>query len=199
MSGGPEVVVVLARRSPWRPGAHRPHAPVLGRPRDPAGRRYGIMNGVVPVRRPHAVARRLSRASPRPAAGSPPVQTPPGGTFGYLCRRVRRPVLPVLSDWEKQALLGSVFDMSFVDVAQAKLDLVVSRDPVCRTCNLDPINRLTEELAGRGRRGAAAGSSGRRGGQDRRRQRGRRGRPAPAGPRGAGRAAHPAAHPGAAV
>jgi MoaA/NifB/PqqE/SkfB family radical SAM enzyme len=50
------------------------------------------------------------------------------------------------SDWEKQTPLGSVFDKSFMDVAQAKLDLVVSRDLVCRTCNLDPINRLTEEL-----------------------------------------------------
>ena len=50
------------------------------------------------------------------------------------------------SDWEKQTPLGSIFDKSFMDVAQAKLDLVVSRDLVCRTCNLDPINRLTEEL-----------------------------------------------------
>lgn len=50
------------------------------------------------------------------------------------------------SDWEKQTPLGSVFDKSFIDVARAKLDLVASRDPVCRTCNIDPINRLTEEL-----------------------------------------------------
>jgi MoaA/NifB/PqqE/SkfB family radical SAM enzyme len=50
------------------------------------------------------------------------------------------------SDWEKQTPMGSIFEKSFMDVAQAKLDLIVSRDPVCRTCNLDPINRLTEEL-----------------------------------------------------
>jgi hypothetical protein len=50
------------------------------------------------------------------------------------------------SDWEKQTPLGSIFDKSFMDVAQAKLDLVISRDLVCRTCNLDPINRLTDEL-----------------------------------------------------
>jgi MoaA/NifB/PqqE/SkfB family radical SAM enzyme len=69
-----------------------------------------------------------------------------GAPFGYLFVGYDGQYYLCCSDWEKQAPLGSVFDKSFVDVAQAKLDLVVSRDPVCRTCNLDPINRLTEEL-----------------------------------------------------
>lgn len=50
------------------------------------------------------------------------------------------------SDWEKQAPMGHVTDLSFLDVTSAKLDHLVTRDPVCRTCNFDPINRLTEVL-----------------------------------------------------
>jgi MoaA/NifB/PqqE/SkfB family radical SAM enzyme len=50
------------------------------------------------------------------------------------------------SDWRKQASLGSVFDFSFLQVTRQKLEMVVSREPVCKTCNHDPINMLTEEL-----------------------------------------------------
>jgi MoaA/NifB/PqqE/SkfB family radical SAM enzyme len=50
------------------------------------------------------------------------------------------------SDWRKQASLGSVFDHSFLQVTRQKLAMVVSREPVCKTCNHDPINMLTEEL-----------------------------------------------------
>jgi MoaA/NifB/PqqE/SkfB family radical SAM enzyme len=69
-----------------------------------------------------------------------------GAPFGYLFVGYDGQYYLCCSDWEKQTPLGSVFDKSFVDVARAKLNLVVSRDPVCRTCNLDPTNRLTEEL-----------------------------------------------------
>lgn len=50
------------------------------------------------------------------------------------------------SDWRKQASLGSVFDHSFLQVTRQKLAMVVSREPVCKTCNHDPINMLTDEL-----------------------------------------------------
>lgn len=50
------------------------------------------------------------------------------------------------SDWRKQASLGSVFDASFLQVTRQKLAMVVSRDPVCKTCNHDPINMLTDEI-----------------------------------------------------
>lgn len=50
------------------------------------------------------------------------------------------------SDWRKQASLGSVFDHSFLQVTRQKLAMVVSREPVCKTCNHDPVNMLTEEL-----------------------------------------------------
>ena len=53
------------------------------------------------------------------------------------------------SDWEKQAPLGSVFDLSFHEVAKAKLAHLASREPVCKTCNLDPVNKLTEVLRAR--------------------------------------------------
>jgi len=50
------------------------------------------------------------------------------------------------SDWRKQASLGSVFDHSFLQVTRQKLAMVLSREPVCKTCNHDPINMLTDEL-----------------------------------------------------
>jgi len=53
------------------------------------------------------------------------------------------------SDWEKQAPLGTIFESSFLEVADAKLGCVTSREPVCRTCNLDPTNRLVEDLRAR--------------------------------------------------
>jgi hypothetical protein len=50
------------------------------------------------------------------------------------------------SDWEKQVPLGSVFDTSFVAIARRKLEHAMSREPICRTCNHDPINRMAYEL-----------------------------------------------------
>jgi len=40
--------------------------------------------------------------------------------------------------------MGSVFDASFLDVTAAKLQYAIDRDPVCKTCNLDPLNKLVE-------------------------------------------------------
>jgi MoaA/NifB/PqqE/SkfB family radical SAM enzyme len=50
------------------------------------------------------------------------------------------------SDWKKEVPLGSVFDTSFMSIRQQKLYHVTCREPVCKTCNLDPTNKLTEEL-----------------------------------------------------
>jgi MoaA/NifB/PqqE/SkfB family radical SAM enzyme len=50
------------------------------------------------------------------------------------------------SDWKKEAPVGNVFDASFLSVTRQKLDHVTSREPVCKTCNWDPVNRLTEVL-----------------------------------------------------
>jgi MoaA/NifB/PqqE/SkfB family radical SAM enzyme len=50
------------------------------------------------------------------------------------------------SDWKKETPMGSVFDESFESVTSTKLQLVASRELVCKTCNLDPLNGLTEEL-----------------------------------------------------
>jgi len=50
------------------------------------------------------------------------------------------------SDWEKKAPLGSVFDASFLDVTADKLRHTIDRQAVCKTCNLDPINKATEAL-----------------------------------------------------
>jgi len=50
------------------------------------------------------------------------------------------------SDWKKEAPVGTVFDHSFHAVTKAKIDHVLSREPVCKTCNLDSLNKLTEVL-----------------------------------------------------
>jgi MoaA/NifB/PqqE/SkfB family radical SAM enzyme len=50
------------------------------------------------------------------------------------------------SDWEKQTPMGSVFEKSFVDVVGQKVAHLLSRESVCKTCNLDPLNRLTDEI-----------------------------------------------------
>jgi hypothetical protein len=50
------------------------------------------------------------------------------------------------SDWKKEVPVGSVFDESFLSVTRKKLEHVTTRRPICRTCNLDPLNRLTGEL-----------------------------------------------------
>ena len=69
-----------------------------------------------------------------------------GAPFAYLFIGYDGQYYLCCSDWEKQAPMGSVFDRSFLEVTQAKIDHVTSRDPVCRTCNLDPVNMLTEVL-----------------------------------------------------
>jgi MoaA/NifB/PqqE/SkfB family radical SAM enzyme len=53
------------------------------------------------------------------------------------------------SDWKKEVPLGSVADVSFADVVLAKLEHTRSRGLVCRTCNLDPLNRLVEVMRAR--------------------------------------------------
>jgi len=50
------------------------------------------------------------------------------------------------SDWKKEVSFGTVFDGSFLDITAAKLRYVRERGPVCRTCNLDPVNALTDAL-----------------------------------------------------
>ena len=50
------------------------------------------------------------------------------------------------SDWRRAAPLGSVFDRSIASVTTQKLALVRSREPVCRQCSLDPLNRLDNQL-----------------------------------------------------
>ena len=69
-----------------------------------------------------------------------------GAPFGYLFVGYDGQYYLCCSDWKKEVPLGSVFDRSFADVTAAKLRHVSSRASICKTCNLDPINRLTDEL-----------------------------------------------------
>jgi MoaA/NifB/PqqE/SkfB family radical SAM enzyme len=50
------------------------------------------------------------------------------------------------SDWKKEASLGHVSDTSMIDILAGKFEYLRSREPVCKTCNHDPINRMTEGL-----------------------------------------------------
>jgi MoaA/NifB/PqqE/SkfB family radical SAM enzyme len=50
------------------------------------------------------------------------------------------------SDWRKEVPLGSVFDTSFVEITRQKLAHTSSREPICKTCNHDPVNRMAYEL-----------------------------------------------------
>jgi len=92
----------------------------------------------------------LAQATGTPLCGAP---------FGYIFVGYDAQYYLCCSDWEKRAPLGSIFDASFLDVVRSKLDHVVSRQPVCATCNLDPINRLTEELRAEAAGAVPAGSS----------------------------------------
>lgn len=50
------------------------------------------------------------------------------------------------SDWKKEVPFGSVFDVSLIEITGQKLEHVVTRNPICKTCNHDPLNMLTDEL-----------------------------------------------------
>jgi MoaA/NifB/PqqE/SkfB family radical SAM enzyme len=50
------------------------------------------------------------------------------------------------SDWKKEAPLGTVFDFPLNAVVGAKFDHVKSREPICKTCNWDPLNMVVDEL-----------------------------------------------------
>ncbi len=69
-----------------------------------------------------------------------------GAPFGYMFIGYDGQYYLCCSDWKKETPMGSVFDESFLSVTAKKLEFVVTREPVCQTCNLDPLNKLTEEL-----------------------------------------------------
>jgi MoaA/NifB/PqqE/SkfB family radical SAM enzyme len=50
------------------------------------------------------------------------------------------------SDWKKDVPLGSVFDTTFEAIVGAKLGHVSTGEPICKSCNHDPLNRLTDAL-----------------------------------------------------
>ena len=83
----------------------------------------------------------LAAAVGRPVCGAP---------FGYLFVGYDGQYYLCCSDWEKQAPLGSVFDKSFVDVAQAKLDLVVVARPGVPHLQPRPDQPSHRGAAGRG-------------------------------------------------
>lgn len=50
------------------------------------------------------------------------------------------------SDWKKEIPLGNVFETSFAAVTGPKLEHTTTREPICKSCNHDPVNRLTDKL-----------------------------------------------------
>jgi MoaA/NifB/PqqE/SkfB family radical SAM enzyme len=69
-----------------------------------------------------------------------------GAPFAYLFIGYDGQYYLCCSDWKKETPMGSVFDESFRSVMDKKMRYVASREPVCKTCNLDPLNMLTDEL-----------------------------------------------------
>lgn len=67
-----------------------------------------------------------------------------GVPFGFIFIGYDGQYYLCCSDWKKEAPLGSVFERSMVDVSAAKLAHVSSREPVCRSCNHDPLNQLVD-------------------------------------------------------
>jgi hypothetical protein len=78
----------------------------------------------------------LWRTTAAGAVCDAPFQFPFIGYDGsyYLCS----------SDWQKEVSFGTVFDFSMVDIMAAKLARVTSRSPICRNCNHDPLNQLSD-------------------------------------------------------
>lgn len=50
------------------------------------------------------------------------------------------------SDWKKEAPMASVFEASILAVSEQKLLHVTTREPVCRSCNHDPLNAVTDKI-----------------------------------------------------
>ncbi len=63
------------------------------------------------------------------------------------------------SDWTKEAEFGHVKDVAIADLLKAKLEHTQSRRSPCHTCNVDPVNYLTQELRAEATGQAAAGHS----------------------------------------
>jgi len=50
------------------------------------------------------------------------------------------------ADWKKEVSYGTVFDAGLADVMGPKLLATRSREKVCNSCNIDPINILTDTI-----------------------------------------------------
>jgi MoaA/NifB/PqqE/SkfB family radical SAM enzyme len=50
------------------------------------------------------------------------------------------------SDWKKEVSMGTVFDESIGSVMSQKMEHVTTREPICKSCNHDPLNEMTEAL-----------------------------------------------------
>ncbi|MDH3704563.1 MAG: SPASM domain-containing protein, partial [Acidimicrobiia bacterium] len=81
----------------------------------------------------------LAERDSTPACGAP---------FGYMFIGYDGKYYLCCSDWKKEVPMGTVHDRSLVDVTSQKLLHVMDRQVVCATCNLDPVNRITEGLRG---------------------------------------------------
>lgn len=60
------------------------------------------------------------------------------------------------ADWKKEAAYGTVHDSALSDAVGPKLRATRSRELVCHTCNIDPINTLVDTLRAHDRGEATA-------------------------------------------
>jgi MoaA/NifB/PqqE/SkfB family radical SAM enzyme len=50
------------------------------------------------------------------------------------------------SDWKKEVSFGTVFEKSILETTRGRLEELLTGGTVCRTCNMDPVNQLTEDI-----------------------------------------------------
>jgi MoaA/NifB/PqqE/SkfB family radical SAM enzyme len=69
-----------------------------------------------------------------------------GAPFGFIFVGYDGNYYLCCSDWKKQVPLGTVFEYPVNALVGAKLDHVKRREPICKTCNWDPLNMIAAEL-----------------------------------------------------
>ena len=82
-----------------------------------------------------------------------------GVPFGFLFIGYDGQYYLCCSDWKKEAPLGSVHERSFLDVLEAKYAHTTTREPVCRSCNHDPLNMVADEVRAEAQGVVAAGTA----------------------------------------
>ena len=139
-----------ARRLPPRPGAHRGDGAVL---EERTASKHFVFFDIMNRGGALFVDDMQFEASPQLAAGQDAArrQGRPRGVRRAVrlpLRRLRRQLLPVLLGLEEGGPARHRLRHVVHGVVAAKMEHVMTREPICKTCNWDPLNLLADELPG---------------------------------------------------